>query len=693
MSFLREIKRIKVFQVAAMYLVAGWLIVQVIDVVKEPLQLPAWLHPVVIIVVAIGFPIVLMLSWAFELTRGGVVAEHYVEDDDVDDTDRHPEGIRPSEAISRNANLAIGAVAAVSLAIAGYLTINFISSDSVTKPLVADGPAREFTVELPRNLTNAWRGGRPVTIAADGQRIFFNASIDERWQLYSRSLNSVEVSPVAGTDNASFYSAVSPDGEWLAYIDGNDVLKKVPITGGVAVELCDTRGFFGDNLAWGPNDVIVFTSIDHPGLMQVSSAGGEPEPVTFPHSDETHKNPSFSPDGKTLLYSIGERGQRPSRLDRIGAISLESGIAKELGSGASPKAIGSEHLVFFKNNALWASAFDADRLELTGESKPITDGVLFRNMAYYAFASDGTLTYVPHALQKRSLAWVDRGGDEERLAIELQHYIGARISPNGEQVSVTILGPEGPDLWLHSLTRGTWDRLTFDESQEWSVVWDPRGDYVYFSAGRVDELYRATTDGSAVVEQLTTTAANEVANSITPDGRHVLYHTFDVDTLNDLAVLTMDDEPFASSLLRTEFDEAHGRISPDGRWLLYVSNRSGRPEVYVRPYPDIETGVWQVSTNGASQPVWANSGNEIFYWGKTHLMAVDIETEPTFSPGDPRSLFSLQDEFGRIRKPFISPDASDERFLMTTSSTDESFPFMRIMIVQNWFSEVMRELE
>jgi len=697
MSLLRELKRRRVFQTAAMYLVAGWLVVQVVDVVKEPLQLAPWFHTVVIIVVAIGFPIALMLSWVFDLTRGGVVVEQYDDGDEKNDaTNRQRQSVDGEFASSisnSKANWAIAAVIVVSLLFAGYLAMNFVPQDATIDNSSANGPVRRFTVELPRNLTNAWRFGRPVSISADGQRLIFHAEIDGQTQLYSRSLDSIDVSPIEGTQNTDFNSIVSPDGEWLAFVDRNNVLKKVPIAGGVPVELCDFRDNYGDKIAWSSNDMIVFSGFDYPGLMQVSSSGGIPEPITFPEADETHKNPAFLPDGNTLLYSIGERGTRPSQTDRIGVISLESGAQKVLGAGASPQAISNGLLIFYKSNALWAVAFDADRLEIISERIAITDGVSFREFAYYAVSNDGTLVYAPTSLEKRSLAWVDRMGNEEEIPMELQHYIGGRISPNGEQISATIKGPDGYDLWLHSLTRGTWDRLTFDESQEWSAVWDPDGQFIYFSAGRIDDLYRATTDGTAIVEQLTDTFTNEVANSITPDGRQLIYHTHSGDAKYDLAILTLNEELASEFLLQTEFNETHGRVSPDGQWLMYTSDRSGRSEVYVRPYPVTDSAPVRISSNGAFLPAWARSGKEIFFWGPTEMMVVEIETEPTFVPGLPRALFSLQDQFGRIRTPFIIPDSADERFLIQTSPPDRLFPHMRIMVVQNWLGEVVRKIE
>jgi len=207
---------------------------------------------------------------------------------------------------------------------------------------------------------------RPVTISADGRRVVFNAVLERQSQLFSRSIDSLDAQPISGTENASRTHTLSPDGQWIAFIDQSDsMLKKVPVTGGISVTLCDPAGTVW-SMAWGASGDIVYVTETYAGLMRVSSSGGLPEEMTSPDPDEFHKQPNFSLDGNTLLFTIGERGTTTRKSDRLRALSLATGEQKVLMAGAAAKDLPDGYLVYFELNALWAVEFDADRLEVTG---------------------------------------------------------------------------------------------------------------------------------------------------------------------------------------------------------------------------------------------------------------------------------------------------------------------------------------
>ncbi len=223
-------------------------------------------------------------------------------------------------------------------------------------------------------------------------------------------------------------------------------------------------------------------------------------------------------------------------------------------------------------------------------------------------------------------------------------------------------------------------------------MWDPNGRHIYYSSNRVDDLFRAATDGTGVIEQLTDTATHQYASSITPDGRQLIYEDFGTATKRDLAVLVLSDEPTSEVLLQTEFNERNGRLSPDGLWLAYASDRSGQPEIYVRPYPDIHSAVWQISSGGGNDPIWAKTGKEIFYLGPTDMMVVAIENQPEFVPGLPEALFDYQDKYTIIRIRNFDVDPAGRRFIMVKKSSDESTLTDRIVVVQNWLDEVTQKV-
>ncbi len=139
----------------------------------------------------------------------------------------------------------------------------------------------------------------------------------------------------------------------------------------------------------------------------------------------------------------------------------------------------------------------------------------------------------------------------------------------------------------------------------------------------------------------------------------------------------------------TEFIEKHPVFSPDGMWIAFTSNRSGRNEVYVKSYPD-EGGIMPISTDEGDQPIWARSGKELFYRSGLKMMAVAVETQPTFEAEAPRILFEglyRNGWFDSTADYDISPDG--QRFVMVKASGNEN-PLTQINVVLNWFEELKR---
>jgi serine/threonine-protein kinase len=601
-------------------------------------------------------------------------------------------GVSTSVSPIQFGKVAVVAVAVLGLLLAGYLAINLLPADPPLAEPQEESSLRRFTIDLPRSMRTENYGYRPVTISADGQRVVFNAVVEQQAQLYSRSLDSLDVVPIKGTENASRGLALSPDGQWIAFADRSDsLLKKVPVSGGVPVTLCDPIGRVWD-VSWGANGNIVYTSDAHAGLMTVSSSGGTPEQLTVPENGEFHKQPNFLPDGNALFFTIGEPGTTTRKTDRIAVFSLQSGEQKTLMAGASPRATPSGHLIYYLENALWAVAFDAERLEVISESVPVAEGVLYVDGAHYSISDDGTFVYVLATdLVPRTLVWVDRFGNEETLPLERKPYHQPRISPDGAHVAVVVESNNGADLWMYSLDRGTGTRLTFDESREASPLWSPDGNHIIYSSNRVDDVFRITTDGTGVIQQLTDSPHYQFAYSITPDGRQLLFAERGSNIKgSDLAILTISSEPTSDSLLQTEFSEGDPAISPDGHWLAYTSDRSGKVEVYIRPFPNVDAAVWQVSVNGGRQPRWNPNGRELIYWGPTDLMVVAIETAPDFEARLPESLFNLQNFIYYSLRNF-DVDSTGEHFLMVKKPSEDEMPNNRIVIVQNWLDDVARK--
>jgi Tol biopolymer transport system component len=343
------------------------------------------------------------------------------------------------------------------------------------------------------------------------------------------------------------------------------------------------------------------------------------------------------------------------------------------------------------------------RLVVTGGAVPLVEGVSragFSGAAHADVAAGlgGALVYLPAATgaEARTLVWVDRDGTETPLAAPPRPYLYPRLSPDGMRVAV-VAADEEEDLWVWDLARETLRRLTFTPALERYAVWTPDGEGIIFDSQRdgAANLYRRAADGTGPVERLTESATNQRPQAISPDGRELVYREV-VAGNRDLFRLTLDASGRAAPLVATEFNEWTADLSPDGRWLAYDSAASGQPEVYVRPYPEVEAGgLWQVSTAGGTRPRWGPDGRELFYLTAAGLMGVAIDTAADVALGRPALLVEgaydgIVDSERPGRTYDVAPDGA--RFLMVKvggSSVEDPYAGLtRIHVVQNWFEEL-----
>jgi len=252
---------------------------------------------------------------------------------------------------------------------------------------------------------------------------------------------------------------------------------------------------------------------------------------------------------------------------------------------------------------------------------------------------------------------------------------------------------ETNDIWIWDLTRQTLTRLTRDPGLNRSPIWTPDGRRVAFSAVRdgTEAIYWQAADGSGSAERLTQSEDVQLPTSFSQDGTKLLFDQPGTAPYN-LGVASLTGERKTELILREEFSEGQGVISPDGRWLAYQSNESGSNEVYVRPFPEVNTGRWQVSTGGGTRPLWARNGRELFYYLPPGVvMAVQVLERPRFAAGAPQVVFKgtyLSPQTERMYD--VSPDG--RRFLMIKNAPQdgEALPPPQLVVVQNWFEELKR---
>lgn len=512
--------------------------------------------------------------------------------------------------------------------------------------------------------------------------------------LYCAPWTGSKETPIAGTEGASdpFFS---PDSQWIGFFaDGK--LKKISVEGGAPITVCDGPSDRGASR--GPDNTIVFSPTFTSGLVRISAAGGAPQPIVTPDArkgERTYRWPQVLPDGKSVLYTVGMVAS-PAYYDDapIALVSLETGKSHVVVQGASmARYLASGHLVYARAGALFAVPFDLKRGQVVGAPVPVLQGVLGvpeSGAAYFAVSDDGSLAYIPGRIQADvgKLVWVDRKGNVQPLPAPAQNYSRPRISPDGKRVAVGVGPAGGGDAWVYNLERNTLTRLTFDGLDSYPV-WTPDGKRVAFGTDKgLERIEWKAADGSSTSEPISTGSVLQIPESWTPDGGLLAFSQFGLGTRGDIWLLPVKGDRKPRPFLQTPANEYDPAFSPDGRWLAYVSEESGRGEVYVQSFPG-PGGKWEVSTEGGGTAIWSHNGRELFYRNGNNFMVVSVETQPTFSAGQPRLLFQGNFAYARDFTSDFDVSSDGQRFLMIQKAARESAP-TQIDVVLNWSEELRR---
>jgi len=687
MSFLGEIKRRKVFQVAAAYAIVGWLLIEVASVLLPTFQAPDWVMRAFSFVVIAGFPLAVILAWAFDLTPQGIKVASEVQ---VPEASTQPVGQLLSYTIQGLILLAVGF-----LVVDQYLLEPRIRSLAASSVSAVPGPlhVNHFDYHLPPDQSFRNTNRRVMALSPDGRHFVYNTGDG----LYLRSMGELEARLIPGTEPSLNSPAFSPNGQAVAYWEFRaGQLKRIAISGGAPVVIANVPTSPG-GVSWGVDGTVLFS---HPeGILRVSANGGTPE-LIIPAEDDALYGPELLPDGDSVLFSVITAGNQDA--GQIVVQSLSTGERRVLVEGGSDASyLPTGHLIYALGDGLFAVRFDLDSLAVFGGAVPLVQGVMrarsdLTASANYGVSEDGTLVYVAGtvAALERTLVWVDRSGREEPLGVPPRTYVSPRISPDGTRVALDVRDQD-LDIWILELARETLTRLTFDPAQDESPVWSPDGQRIAFSSsaggggasGTI--LFSQFADGTGSAEPLAERSGQHFPTSFLPDATGFLvYGTVSTASGDDISIFQLEGEDQPTPLLETTFHESYPAVSPDGRWMAYVSNESDRNEIYVRAFPDLDAGRWQVSTDGGTQPLWASDGQELFYRNAEAVIAVPIQADPSFRVGNPEVMF----EGGYVLEQGgpnydVSPDG--ERFLMIKDVEDTSTS-AQIVIVENWFEEISR---
>jgi serine/threonine protein kinase len=481
-----------------------------------------------------------------------------------------------------------------------------------------------------------------VAISPDGLAIVFAAASADRSQLWLRSLDSPSARPLPGTERASapFWS---PDSRSIGFF-ADSSLKRMDIDdGSVRTLASDSPVPLGG--AWNSDGTIVFSRSPGGPIYRIPAGGGEPVAETQLEVPEQrgHAFPQFLPDGRHFLFFVtGSPEARGVYVGQLGASDM-----KRLFDADTPAVYTSTgHLLFVRQGKLWAQRFDLVRLEVRGAAFLIGDGVTVGTTLSASAA--GPIAYRTGDSGQRQLLWVDRTGHEiSKEVYPDTSALGPAISADGRRIAVYRQANGNMDIWSYETSRRTWDRITIDPGDDIFPLWSHDGASVVYGAVRgskgIVDLYRTLVSAPQAREELLlTTSQEKFPMDWSADGRFLLFTSLDQKRGSDLWALPLEGrKPF--EVVRTNFSEGLGQFSPDGRWIAYESNKTGRTEVYLRPFPG-PADDWRASIDGGSQARWNPNGKELFYIGPDgRLMSVPIRfssdgRNPEF--GTPLGLFA-----------------------------------------------------
>jgi serine/threonine-protein kinase len=540
-------------------------------------------------------------------------------------------------------------------------------------------PVARVELSLPQGVELFSSGGKTIVLSPDGRSVAFVGTRSGVRQIYLRRLDQSDATPVRGTEG-SFTCFFSPDGSAIGFIAANGSLRSVSLADDLIATIAPSGADNTGSQTWGPDGRITFT---HSGtLWSIPAIGGIAGPLTklAPETGElAHNFPVALDNGVVLFTALNSK-----RPERIEAVSPKDGSRRVVVESAQfPLYASGGRLIFAREQGLFAAAFDARTLSVSGVPVRVVDriSIAATGAPIAALSQAGSLLYATGAAEASTLVWVSRRGEQVPVTATRRLYFGPRLSPDGRRIVVQASG----DLWVLDLERSTFTRLTSSATFSNSFpIWTPDGKRVVFrtSVG----IHWIDVDRTAATPQrIAGTTISDFPTSVSPDGDTLLHVRQTADDSGDVYALSLSGKAAPHPVVSTVAFEGGGIFSPDGRWIAYVSDESGQRQVYVRAVQGERR--WPVSTAGGTSPVWNRNGRELFYRDGDKIMAVDVAAGAELTLSTPHLLFEHAYAYGptiTIPNYDVTPDG--QRFLLVQDEAEAR----RFEFVLNWFTELQR---
>ena len=569
-------------------------------------------------------------------------------------------------------------------------------------PAVAPPPAVRFIIPtVPGAPFNATPATRDLAVTPDGRAVVYTviAQGASGPSLQLRRFDQFDALALRGAD-AAVGPFVSPDSRSVAFVEATNStrIKRVPVDGGTATQLAQLPVQVAGG-TWTSGGLIVLGT-NGSGLYKVSESGGEAVELTKldeATGERSHRWPAWVPGTNIVLFTLGVGASNAA--GRIAAVDLSTGQITRLPiTGLSPRYVSTGHLVYTTaDGVLRGVPFDINRLGTRGEPAPLIEGVNVKSSgaANFDVTMEGRLVYTTGSGTQadRTIVWVDRAARETPAKAPPRAYFYARISPDGDKISLDVRDQEA-DIWIWD-SRGALRRLTQNTGSDQYGLWTPDGQRLVFQSDYQQKVGIYVTRADAIgAPTLLVERGAAFPNAITPDGKSLVFRASTAKTKNDLFIMPLDGpNATPTSLIATEHDELNAAISADGKWIAYESDVTGRTEVYVRPFPDVNAGQDLISIDGGQEPVFSPTGRELFFVGAgSRLMSVTYSLRANGTPNftAPVPVFSAADYFfgGVGRNYDVSSDG--KRFVMVKNPAVRSAAVEPLRAVLNWFEDLQR---
>jgi len=549
-------------------------------------------------------------------------------------------------------------------------------------------PVTRVSVQAPRG--QSYNGS--LALSRDGTFLVYSAEASEDNRLWLRRWSSMEAVPLEGTQGA-IAPAISPDDRTIAFSSPAGVRV-------TSVQSGTVRTLAQGSLAgttWSQDGRWVYFADLFTGLKKVPAEGGPVEIVTAVDStagESGHADPQMLPGDRGLLFGLVD-----ADAVWVAVADLRSGEVRRLIRGTSARYSVSGHLLFLDHvGTLLAAPFDTERLELGGTPVPVASGLAMANppRGFFALSETGTLAYLAGGFGDASRpVWVSRDGSAVLIdpAWRLEGLACCpRLSPSADRLALSVQAPDGSyNIWIKRLDDGPYARLTFDGFVNRPTDWLPDGQSVSFISTRSggSDLWVRRADGGGVARVLLDRSGTVSDGTSSADGSWLVFREVDRESgVSGIYALRPGLDSIPRPLIeRGEFSLHSPALSPDGRWLAYVSDESGREEVYVRPFPEAGSGQWIVSRRGGTEPVWSPGGNELFFRdGADDLVAARVSEGSPADWSQERLFSAAAYRRGGVRPALdVTPDG--ERFVLL--KPDGEGPW-QLILVQNFFEELKR---